>query len=161
MCIQFQASLGGSQDDLLVTPAPEVDDAQECPVAENVSKARGKPRRRRMRTPPKGEFRFYVDRQGRQHFNFEQQVWLDESVPMAYTAIYSIALKTLALNILTLSLNRHDVPLAVGRTCRTALVLAATFGKQCLLGAPPKAWILPKSTIRAWLKSKRREGRLR
>jgi hypothetical protein len=102
------------------------------------------------------EFRYFIDRQGRQHFNFRQQVWLDASVQMAYTSVYSVALKTLAVNLLTLVTRKRDYQAAVGLTSRRVVALAASFSRECLLGAPNEAWALPKASIKAWLDSRPR-----
>jgi hypothetical protein len=102
------------------------------------------------------EFRYFVDRQGRQHFNFRQKVWLDASVQMAYTRVYSVALKTLAVNLLTLVTRKRDLQAAVGNTSRRVVLLAPSFSRECLLGAPDEAWALPKTTIKAWLESRLR-----
>jgi hypothetical protein len=102
------------------------------------------------------EFRYFIDRQGRQHFNFRQQVWLDASVQMAYTSVYSVALKTLAVNLLTLVTRKRDYQAAVGLTSRRVVALAASFSRECLLGAPNQAWALPKASIKAWLDSRLR-----
>jgi hypothetical protein len=101
-------------------------------------------RRRRAREL---EFRYFMDQRGRQHFNFRQTIWLDRAVDMAFTRAYSTALKTLAANMLALAL---DEP------ARTAFRLAPAFSRECLMGAPDKAWALPRSTIESWLESKRR-----
>jgi hypothetical protein len=95
------------------------------------------------------EFRFFVDQRGRQHFNFRQKIWLDASVQMAFTRVYSIALKTLAANLLALAIDKPG---------RNAVLLAPAFSRECLMGAPDKAWALPKATIEAWLESKRRRA---
>jgi predicted anti-sigma-YlaC factor YlaD len=102
------------------------------------------------------EFRYFLDRQGRQHFNFRQRVWLDSSVQMAYTRVYSIALKTLAVNLLTLVTPKRDYQAAVGLTSRRAVSLAPSFIRECLAGAPDEAWALPRTTIEAWLESRLR-----
>jgi hypothetical protein len=100
-------------------------------------------RRRKQREV---EFRFFIDQRGRQHFNFRQKIWLDASVPMAFTRVYSVALKTLAANLLCL---------AIDKPVRNAIRLAPAFSRECLMGAPDRAWALPKATIQAWLESKR------
>lgn len=102
------------------------------------------------------EFRYFIDRQGRQHFNFRQQVWLDTTVQMAHTSVYSVALKTLAVNLLTLVTRKRDYQAAVGLTSRRVVALAASFSRECLLGAPNEAWALPKASIKAWLDSRLR-----
>jgi hypothetical protein len=94
--------------------------------------------------PP--EFRFFIDQHGRQHFNFKQQRWLTASVEMAFTRVYSTALKTLAANMLAL----YGIP------GRSAVLLAPAFCRECLMGAPDRAWALPMATIEAWLDSKKR-----
>jgi hypothetical protein len=105
------------------------------------------------------EFRFFLDRDGRQHFNFKQQIWLDSSVPMAYTRVYSTALKTLAVNLLTLVTDKRNCRIAIGLTSRKVLLLAPSFSRQCLLGAPDTAWALPRSTIESWLEAQARRRR--
>jgi hypothetical protein len=100
------------------------------------------------------EFRYFVDRQGRQHFNFRQRVWLDATVQMAYTRVYSIALITLAVNLLTLVTRKRDFQAAVGCTSRRVVLLAPSFSRECLLGAPDEAWAVPRTTIKAWLESR-------
>jgi hypothetical protein len=102
------------------------------------------PRRRKQREL---EFRFFVDQRGRQHFNFRQKIWLDASVQIAFTSVYSIALKTLAANLLTLAIDKPG---------RNAVLLATAFSRECLMGAPDKAWALPKASIESWLESKQR-----
>ena len=108
---------------------------------------------------------YYVDRDGRQHFNFAQCVWLDVSVPMAWTPVYTTALRTLAVNLLTLVLQKRDYRAAVGLTARRALALAPAFCEECLLPAPQRAWVLPRQAVRAWVASKTRSrgapGRVR
>jgi hypothetical protein len=102
------------------------------------------------------EFRYFIDRQGRQHFNFRQRVWLDPSVQMACTGVYSLALKTLAVNVLTMATCKRDYRAAVGLTSRQVVMLAPAFSRECLLSAPDQAWALPKASIRAWLESRLR-----
>jgi len=102
------------------------------------------------------EFRYFIDRQGRQHFNFRQRVWLDASVQMAYTRVYSVALKTLAVNLLIMVMAKRDYHAAARLTPRQAGLLAPSFIRECLLGAPDEAWALPRTTIEAWLESRLR-----
>jgi hypothetical protein len=135
-------------------------DAEDLPVISNKKpqelRSRQSSNRRKPIPDESEEFRFFVDRLGNQHFNFAQEVWLNTSVSMAQTPTYSVALKTLALNLLTLTLGDRNVSAARGATNSTALTFAAAFSKECLLCAPHKAWILPKSTIQSWLASKKR-----
>lgn len=102
------------------------------------------------------DFRYFIDRRGRQHFNFRQRVWLDVSVQMAYTRVSSVALKTLAVNLLMLVTPKRDCQPAARLTSRQAVLLAPSFIRECLLGAPDEAWVLPRTTIEAWLESRRR-----
>jgi hypothetical protein len=117
---------------LAPTTAPD-DSTREAPAR--------RPRSREL------EFRYFIDQRGRQHFNFQQTIWLDPSVDMAFTRVYSTALKTLAANLLALTLDEPG---------RTAVRLAPAFSRECLMGAPDRAWALPRSTIQSWLESKRR-----
>jgi hypothetical protein len=117
------------------------------------------PRRKQRVSSRQRDFRYFVDNRGRQHFNFKQEIWLDSSVQMAFTRVYSVALKTLAVNLLTLATDGRDLPAAIGNTSRSALMLAPSFSRQCLMGAPDKAWALPHATIKAWIASRRRKAR--
>jgi hypothetical protein len=103
-----------------------------------------------------------VDSQGRQHFNFPQRVWLYPSVPMAVTPMMSIELETLALNLLTPLTRERDYRAAVGVTSKRVRRLASRFCAECLLTAQSQAWVMQRSTIRAWLASRTRiQGRSR
>ncbi|MGH8142176.1 MAG: hypothetical protein ACREU2_06640 [Steroidobacteraceae bacterium] len=119
-------------------------------------KVHSHPKRRGPPAAAPEDICFHVDRAGRQHFNFEQQVWLDPLVQMACTRVHSTALTTLAVNLLTLVLRERNYPAAVGTSCRQAVVLARAFSDDCLLSAPGNAWVMPRSAIRAWIHSHRR-----
>jgi hypothetical protein len=101
------------------------------------------------------DFRFFLDRNGIQHFNFTQRVWLNASIQMGFTPVPTTALETLALNILTMVTRERDVRTAIGTTSRRALVLMSYFCAECLLGAPVEAWELPRASIKAWIESHR------
>ena len=107
------------------------------------------------------DFRYYVDRGGCQHFNFPQRIWLDPTIAMAVTPVQTIALETLALNLLTFMIRERDYRAAVGVTSQRAVVLSRAFCADCLLGAPPEAWELPRTSIRSWLESHRSAGSAR
>jgi hypothetical protein len=95
---------------------------------------------------------FHLDAAGRQHFNFKQQIWLEASVPMAFTpCCYTRALETLAVNLLTLATEERDYRAARGATSRWAVTLARRFCEECLLQAPAEAWQLRVSVLRSWL----------
>jgi hypothetical protein len=113
-------------------------------------------RRRRIRHQSIGnDLSYYVDRIGRQHFNFPQRVWLNESVAMAYTLVYSAALETLAVNVLTWASRERNVRAARGMTSWRVIALASAFCEDCLLPAPEHAWALPRSSIKGWLSAQR------
>jgi len=57
---------------------------------------------------PSGNFRYFVDRSGCQHFNFPQRIWLDPTIAMAVTPVQTIALETLAINLLTFLTRERD-----------------------------------------------------
>jgi hypothetical protein len=97
--------------------------------------------------PGPDEFRYYIDRHGAQHFNFQQQLWLERSVAMAFTSVPTTALETLAINLLAL---------ASGHAGTRLKLLARDFCEQCLLGAPQQGWVLPRPVIQAWMEARRR-----
>jgi hypothetical protein len=103
----------------------------------------------------KGHFRYFMDRSGRQHFNFVQRIWLDPAISMEFTAVQTTALETLAVNLLTLVTRERDCRAAVGVTSQRALALTRKFCAECLLGAPVEAWELPRASIMAWIESHR------
>ena len=109
--------------------------------------------------PAAYEFRYFMDRRGRQHFNFRQHVWLDPAIQMAHTPIQTVALDTLAINLLTFVIHGCDCQAAVGFTSRRAIELIPYFCADCLLTSPPNAWVLPRTAIRAWAHSYRFIGR--
>lgn len=102
------------------------------------------------------EFRYRLDRSGRQRFNFAQRVWLQPSVSMAFTSAYSPALATLAVNLLSQVLRGGERQVAIGSPHRLALALARAFAEDCLLTAPYEGWVIPRATIRAWVQSRSR-----
>lgn len=110
---------------------------------------------RRTGRPAGGDrsFRYFVDSTGRQHFNFVQQIWLLPQVEMAVTPVLTIALETLAVNLLTLVSRRRDAPAAVGITSRRVLRLAPRFCRECLLTAHPDGWVIPRAIVQAWIAS--------
>jgi len=104
---------------------------------------------------PSGNFRYFVDRSGCQHFNFPQRIWLDPTIAMAVTPVQTIALETLAINLLTFLTRERDYRASIGVTSQRAIALAREFCADCLLGAPAEAWELPRASIKAWLESHR------
>lgn len=103
-------------------------------------------------------FCFYVDRAGRQHFNFAQQVWLQPGVDMAVTGVVTVALETLALNVLAHVMRECDLATALGiAPCRAAR-LTRQFCLECLLTAGQSGWKIPRETVRSWLLARVRPG---
>jgi hypothetical protein len=121
--------------------------------AKRTSRSRAAPAAARAR--PR-EFRFCLDRHGAQHFNFEQCLWIERSVAMAFTPVRTTALETLAINLLALAAPPGDARPA--RDCARArlLPMAREFCEQCLLGAPQAGWVLPRPVIRAWMHARQR-----
>jgi hypothetical protein len=99
--------------------------------------------------------RCVVDSAGRQHFNFDQRVWLHPAVPMAYTKVPSAAMTTLAANLLVLAIRERSGRCQAGvesaLAARYAVALAHRFSTECLLNAPDEGWVIPRAAIRAWL----------
>lgn len=96
-------------------------------------------------------FCFYVDRIGRQHFNFTQQVWLQPGVNMAVTGIITVALETLAVNLLTLVIRERDHSAMLEGASQRVVQLARRFCSECLLTAGQSGWRIPRETVRSWL----------
>ena len=102
------------------------------------------------------DFRYYVDFRGRQHFNFEQKIWLKPSVQMAVTPVVTLALQTLAINLLARTVRECDDKTIVVITFKRLLRMAKRFCAECLLTASPAGWVIPRSSIEGWLASQRR-----
>ena len=104
------------------------------------------------RQPPVDlKFRYFVDSNGRQHFNFVQHVWLQPRVEMAVTPVLTVALETLAVNLLTEVTKERDYVAAVGITSRRAMQLAPTFCDECLLTAHGNGWVIPRASVKSWV----------
>ena len=114
------------------------------------------PRRRARAQNARGDFWYYVDHEGRQRFNFRQRIWLSPSVKMGVTPVMTLALETLAINLLTRMTRQRDYPAAIGVTSRSMARLARQFCAECLLTAGAAGWVMPRSAIKAWLTSHRR-----
>jgi hypothetical protein len=78
---------------------------------------------------------------------------------MAVTSIMTLALKTLAVNLLTQVTRERNCTVAVGTTSRRVLQLAQRFCGQCLLTAHRDGWVIPRATVKAWLAAHARTGR--
>jgi hypothetical protein len=104
-------------------------------------------------------FCYYVDMRGVQHFNFIQRVWLQPQVEMAVTAIMTLALETLAVNLLTEVTRERNCLVPVGITSRRVIQLAPRFCEQCLLTAHRDGWRIPRATVKSWLAAQLRAGR--
>jgi len=96
-------------------------------------------------------FRFHQDRDGHQHFNFHQRVWLDAAVPMAFTPGSWRPLMTLALNMLVLATEPERRQTSALQPSRRARGLARQFAEECLRTAPAMGWVIPCEVVRSWL----------
>ena len=119
----------------------------------------GSPTVSRVERParPDASFRYYVDANGRQHFNFVQQIWLRAQVEMAMTSVPTLALETLAVNLLTLATRERDCVALVGVTSRRALQSAQRFCAEILLSAGASGWVMPRAVVRTWLATRSRD----
>jgi len=107
-----------------------------------------------------GAFRFRLDCDGQQHFNFSQCVWISASVPMAFTQVPSRALTTLALNMIFLASDRcMDRRGRVQSQRREARRLAPQFAVSCLLSAPAGGWVIPREVVADWVATHRLPAR--
>jgi len=102
------------------------------------------------------EFRYYIDRRGVQHFNFEQLLWIERSVAMAFTPVRTTALETLAINVLALACGGSPASPTRRGSSAQLKPLARDFCEQCLLGAPQEGWVLPRLAIQAWVQARQR-----
>jgi hypothetical protein len=108
--------------------------------------------RRAERQPPVDQkFRYFVDSNGRQHFNFVQRVWLQPQVEMAVTPVPTVALATLAVNLLTEVTRERDYAAVVGITSRRVMQLASKFCDECLLTARGNGWVIPRASVKSWV----------
>jgi hypothetical protein len=140
----------------VLTATARIDEVASCP--RQTGRCASPPSRGRSARAlsARGDFWYYVDNEGRQRFSFRQRIWLSPSVKMAVTPVMTIALETLAINLLTPMTRERDYPAAVGVTSRSVARLASRFCTECLLTAGPAGWVMPRSTIKAWLASHRR-----
>jgi hypothetical protein len=97
-----------------------------------------------------------LDRQGTQHFNFEQRVWIKRTVAMAFTPVRTTALETLAINLLTLAAQSGNLRPEWRCSLTSLIPMVQDFCEQCLLSAPQEGWVLPRPAIRAWMHARRR-----
>jgi len=114
--------------------------------------------RRAERQPPADrKFRYFVDSNGRQHFNFVQHVWLQPQIEMAVTPVPTVALETLAVNLLTEVTRERNYVAAVGITSRRVMQLASMFCDECLLTAHGNGWVIPRASVRSWMAANSRK----
>jgi len=79
---------------------------------------------------------------------------------MAVTPVMTIALETLALNLLLRVVGPQDR--ALGITYRRVSSLRRRFCSECLLTANADGWVMPRASVKAWLMSNtRRQQRSR
>ena len=89
---------------------------------------------------------------GAPRFNFPQIVWLCPEVSMDWSARLTPAVRTLAVNVLTLWIPEHDLIVGFGSTSRRAVAAAAQFAETFLLTMPVNGGCLPRELIRGWIR---------
>src|ERR1700722_6925361 len=70
---------------------------------------------------------------GTPRFNFPQTVWLNSDIKMDWSTRFTPAVRTLAVNVLTLWIPEHDMVVGFGSTSRRAVAGAAQFAEVFLL----------------------------
>ena len=141
----------GNRDVTIVSPTVKVTGK---PRRSGRIACRSKPnsaRRAERPAPVDEKFRYFVDANGRQHFNFVQQVWLQSQVEMAITPVPTVALETLAVNLLTEVTRDRDYAAVVGTTSRRVMQLALAFCDECLLTARGNGWVIPRASVKSWM----------
>lgn len=104
----------------------------------------------------KDSFSYYLDGRGHQHFDFRQKIWLEPNVEMAFGRVCTVALMTLAVNLL-IQAGAPNSRQQLRQPGRLNIQEAArAFCEDCLLTAPRDAWILPRDAINAWIETYRR-----
>ena len=135
----------------VVAPLVDIDDVNSCrPKPQSHESS---PATVRRVLSASGDFRYYVDTRGFQHFNFQQRIWQNPLVQMAVTPVMTTALETLALNLLTYIARESGYRTRLGITSKRMVRLARRFCSECLLTASPEGWVIPRSAIEAWLAS--------
>ena len=140
-----------SRDLTIVTPSVKV---ERPPRRSGRVACRTEPasaRRAEGSHPVDEKFRYFVDSSGRQHFNFVQRIWLQPQVEMAVTPVPTVALETLAVNLLTEVTRERDYVALVGVTSRRVMQLASTFCEECLLTAHGNGWVIPRASVKSWM----------
>ena len=70
---------------------------------------------------------------------------------MAVTPVLTVALETLAVNLLTEVTRERGYVAEVGVTSWRVMQLAATFCEECLLTARGSGWVIPRASVKAWM----------
>jgi hypothetical protein len=89
---------------------------------------------------------------GTPRFNFPQTVWLGPEISMDWSARLTPAVRTLAVNVLTLWIPEHDLVVGFGSTSRRAIAAAKQFAEAFLLTMPVNGGCLPRELIRGWIR---------
>jgi hypothetical protein len=85
-------------------------------------------------------------------FNFPQTVWLSPEIRMDWSARLTPAVRTLAVNVLTLWIPEHDLPVGFGCTSQRALAGAEGFARAFLLTMPGSGGCLPRELMEEWIR---------
>jgi len=153
------ARVGAGKHASVRAPVVRIDDVdsscrRQQPCGRPASRTESRPA-----TGQRGDFRYYLDSRGCQHFNFQQTLWRKPAVQMAVTPVMTMALETLALNLLTQIIDGCSDRGRLRVASKELLRLAKRFSAECLLTACPEGWVIPRSTIEEWLASKWSPGR--
>jgi hypothetical protein len=89
---------------------------------------------------------------GTPRFNFPQTVWLCPDIRMDWSVRLTPAVRTLAVNILTLWIPERDFDASFGSTTRRAVAAAAPFAQAFLLMMPGNGGFLPRDLIKEWIR---------
>ena len=140
-----------TRDLTVVTPSVKVERPPRRSVRVACRSGSACARRAEDHSPVDQKFRYFVDSNGRQHFNFVQRVWLQAQVEMAVTPVPTVALETLAVNLLTEVTRERDYAAVVGITSRRVMQLASMFCDECLLTARGNGWVIPRASVKSWI----------
>jgi hypothetical protein len=89
---------------------------------------------------------------GTPRFNFPQTVWLSPEFRMDWSARLTPAVRTLAVNVLTLWIPDHDLVVCFGSTSRRAVAAADRFAETFLVTMPMNGGCLPRKLITGWIR---------
>jgi hypothetical protein len=92
---------------------------------------------------------------GAPRFNFPQTVWLFPDIRMDWSIRLTPAVRTLAVNVLTVWILEQDLAVCFGCTNRRAVAAADRFARAFLLTMPDSGGCLPRELITEWIREER------